>query len=444
MSEMIEEMSMYDVFNCCSETLEEAKKKSASETSGSRVNMFKMDKEGKYNVRILPLAPIKGEDGKYTLPRAGYEYPCKELLLKIRSGKDKNGKDKFQYVNIRHLSHIFSQLDNDLIDLFVSLVCEKYADDAAVCKSIRENSFSGGLKYDRKRYMYVLDMANRSDGIQLLALSFPQYKDMDDRKLSLWEKEIVRNPKVGCPISSVNDAYPVEITRKKENSKTSYSFDIDRSTAPLTEVELKTLFDTPRIPEVLYRYTRYHLEATLAFLSQYEADKNISVMDDARFTELVDQIKLLLPKDDQSHFDINGKPDKEAEASANNNTFEALCEEYDKLVDAGKSDQSEEGQNLRKAIVEFIDNNDLDVAYSRRISNGELLNRIEEAMGSSDDAGEADDEPAADPTPAPVEEPEDEDNELPSTPGTRTRNDDTNEPAVRTNRRAAHGVRRRS
>lgn len=436
MSELIEEMSVFDVFGGCSQTLESAKKKSAEESSGARVSMFKMDKEGTYSVRILPLAPIKGEDGVFTLPRPGYEYPSKELLLKIYSGKDKNGKDKFQYVNVRHLSHIFPQLKEDIVDTFVSLVCEKYASDEALCKAIRSNSFSGGLRYDHKRYMYVLDMDKRSDGLQLLSLSFPQYKDMDDRKLKLWEKEAARNPKAQCPISSPKDAYPVEITRKKDNGKTSYSFDIDRSTAPLTEEELKALLDAQRIPEILYRYSRFHLEATLAFLKQYQAEKKVEVMDDPRFTDLVEKVKLLLPADDQSHFDINGKSEDDAEGSVKFDTFDALCTEYDKLSDAGKTDQSEEGQNLRKAIVEFIDANDLDVAYSRRISNSDLLDRIEAAMGEPAAAGEPDDE-----TPESSPEPDEEDDAPAPTPR-RTRNDDTSEPAARTERRAARTTRR--
>ena len=104
----------------------------------------------------------------HDLSRKGYEYPAKELLLKIQTGTTKDGKPQITYVNVRHLKNIFPALEGaDLIDLFVQIACEKYSDDEKLCKAIRDNSFSGGLRYDTKRYMYVLNMDKREDGIRM-------------------------------------------------------------------------------------------------------------------------------------------------------------------------------------------------------------------------------------------------------------------------------------
>lgn len=451
----LKKVSPFDIFRATSETIEEAQKKRAEESTGNRIEMFRLKKGGKSKIRILPLAPIKGEDGEYTLPRKGYEYPVKELLLCIKNKATGASKPKPQYVNIRHLSHIFPQLQGeDLIDLFSKIACEKYADDEKLCKAIRSNSFSGGIKYDRRRYMYVLNLDEREKGIYLFSLSFSQYKELEDRKIDLWQELLADDEHAECPISSISEAYPVEITSKDENGKVSYAININsRKSVPLTEDELNKLLAFTRLPEQLYRYTRFHLEATLAFLKQYEEDKDIDVLSDPRITELVEKIKLLLPATDQSHFNPNGKTDSSDESDGGKNTIDSLWDTFDKLADAGKDDKSEEGQNLRNAIIEYINDNDLDVAVGRRVTNEELLNRIEDALKDADetpakkdepetdDPEDADDEPEAD---EPETEPEEEsDEDEPAEPTRHTHNDDTNEPAIRTDRRASRPARRR-
>lgn len=443
MSDNLKQMSVFDIFAAHSETLEDAKKKSAAESGGKRIEMFRMDKEGTFKIRILPNAPVQNAEGDYELPRPGYEYPAKESLLKIKVGVTKDGKDRFQYVNVRHFKHIFPQLEKDLIDLFVEIACEKYADDEELCKSICANSFSGGLKYDNKRYMYVLDLNNRTEGPKLLSLSYSQYKDLEDRKLAAWTEECIDNPDAQCPISSVTDAYPVEITRKKDNGKTNYSFNINvRRKAELTEDELKQLMEMPRLPEQLYRFSRFHLEATLAFLKQYEEKKDIDVLSDDRIKELVEQVKLLLPSDDNSHFNPNKKDDDDA-STVSSQSIDDLWNVYNQLLDNGMDDKTADGQNLRSSIIDFINDNNLDIAYSRRATNRDLLELIDDALGVDDDdnADDSDDAPEV-PKSAPVDDPDDDDDAPASSPR-QTRNDDTNEPAVREDRRANRPVRRR-
>ena len=451
----LKKVSPFDIFNASSETIEEAQKKRAEESTGNRIEMFRLKKGGKSKIRILPLAPVKGEDGVYTLPRKGYEYPVKELLLCIKNQANGTNKPKPQYVNIRHMSHVFPQLQGeDLIDLFSKIACEKYADDEKLCKAIRSNSFSGGIKYDRRRYMYVLNLDEREKGIYLFSLSFSQYKELEDRKIDLWQELLADDENAQCPISSPLEAYPVEITSKDENGKVSYAININsRKSVPLTEDELNKLLSFTRLPEQLYRYTRFHLEATLAFLKQYEEDKDIDVLSDPRITDLVEKVKLLLPATDQSHFNPNGKSDSNEDAEGGKNTIDSLWDTFDKLADAGKDDKSEEGQNLRNAIIEFINDNELDVVYGRRVTNEELLNRCEDALKDADEApakkdeAEADDpEEADDETETDNLEPESEeesDEEEPAEPARHTHNDDTNEPAVRTDRRASRPARRR-
>ena len=89
-----------DIFALHQETFEEAKKKSNDE-SGNRAAYLRFSQDGTYTVRILPLAPVIDADGNATLERKGYEYPVKELVLKIEdSKKDAKGKPKITFVNV--------------------------------------------------------------------------------------------------------------------------------------------------------------------------------------------------------------------------------------------------------------------------------------------------------------------------------------------------------
>lgn len=442
-------MSVIDIFSQSQETFEDAKKKSDGEQNGKRAQHFRISKDGTYTIRILPLAPVLDKDGK-VLPmvRKGYEYPSKNIVLKIKD-KDSKGKEKQTYVGICHTKYAFPDLNCDLIDEFVSTVLDKYSSDEALCKKVKEGSFSGGLKWDSSRSMYIFDDEDRKAGIQLLSLSFSQYKDLEERKLDLWNKLNKKN-KVPCPISSISDAYLVEIKRKTEAGKTSYSFNIDTigDKDVLSEDELSALLSAPRLPEVIYRYTRYHLEATIVYLKQFCENAGISsVMENQRIIDAIDKIKMALPADDQSHFKIGGNNTQEGETSEEEagKTLDQLWDMLDALVESGLSDRSEEGKDLRTSIQEYIEEHDLDVRVTRTKSNKDLLEEIEDAMETSpkedrqEDAPEEtaaetqeedEDAPSADPEPAQEESPR------------TSRNDDTNEPAART-RRSARPERRR-
>lgn len=456
-------MSVFDVFSQGQLTLDEAKKKNQEESS-TKAQYLRLSKDGIYNVRVLPLAPVIDADGNpLPMERKGYEYPSKEYLCKIKTGKvDKKNKEVFQYVNVCNAKLAYPKLPNDLIDLYVDTVCAKYADDAKLCETIRSSSFNGGLKYDKKRCMYVLDMDKRGSGMQILQLSFAQYKELENRKLKLWSK-LSKKGSVPCPISSPMNAYPIEIERKNENGKTSYEYNIDQASGidELSETELQALLDAPRLPDVLYKYTRYHLEATIVFLNQMDERFGIKVMKEEVIKDCIDQIKMALPSDDQSHFTLK-EGDKKGTGAA---TLDDLFAILDSLDAAGKTDRSEEGADLRGQIREFIDTNNLSVKVSRSKSNLDLLNEIQDLM--ADESGEPElDEEEDDESPksqrsssASVDDEEEEDEDDDSAPSTpydededeeeedenprRSRNDDTNEPAARPARRVARPARRR-
>ena len=217
MEEMIK--NPYALFAENQETYEEAVKKSTDESqSFQRTKHFRMDSAGTYTVRILPLAPTEQPDGSYKLERKGYEYPVKTQVLKLDNPRPTGKKDKQFFVNICHSS--YAGLSVDLIDTYLQVAENKYGSDEKLMKKIKGSGFDGGLKWNSQRAMYILDLDNREEGIHLLILSYSQYKDLEDRKLAIWKKLLEKNPKCLCPISSLEDAFPVEITRKEENKKT--------------------------------------------------------------------------------------------------------------------------------------------------------------------------------------------------------------------------------
>ena len=456
MEEMVK--SPFDLFAGVQETYEEALQKSADENkSFAKIPHFRMDSVGTYSIRILPLAPTQQPDGTWKLERKGYEYPTKTQLLKIINPNPKGKKDKDFYVTVTQAKYV--GLSVDLIDTYLEVAEEKYGDDEKLMKKIKGSGFEGGLKWSHtQRAMYVIDMEKRTEGVKLLTLSYSQYKDLEERKLSTWKKLLEQNPQIPCPISSIQSAYAVEIARKEENKKTTYAFNIDaiRGTIRLTEAEVQALLDAPRLPEILYRYSRFHLEATIEFLKQYDEKNGMDVMSSKTIAEAIEKIKMELPADDKSHFSFDKKDNKEGGENdgSEESTLDNLWKRWEDLQDKGIGDKSDEGQELRDDIRAFIDDNDLNVRVVRGKSNQDLLESIEDALENikSDNSEEEEEEEPTTPTPKSnekddeedeeEEEEEEEDNE-PSTPARGEHNDDTNEPALGS-RRSARVTRRRN
>jgi hypothetical protein len=453
MEEMIK--NPYALFAENQETYEEAVKKSTDESqSFQRTKHFRMDSAGTYTVRILPLAPAEQPDGSYKLERKGYEYPVKTQVLKLDNPRPTGKKDKQFFVNICHSS--YAGLSVDLIDTYLQVAENKYGSDEKLMKKIKGSGFDGGLKWNSQRAMYILDLDNREEGIHLLILSYSQYKDLEDRKLAIWKKLLEKNPKCLCPISSLEDAFPVEITRKEENKKTTYTFNIDTISGaePLSEEEVSSLLETQRIPAAIYRYSRFHMEATIEFLKQYDAKMEMDVMSSKEITEAIEKIKMELHPDDKSHFSFDKKERNDGDnGESSDNELDSLWNRWEKLNERGIGDKSEEGQDLRDAIREYIDANELNVRVTRGKTNEDLLNDIEDALEVAKDGGnnednntQSDTKPEDTPSePEPEEEPEPEPAPTHTIRRRGEHNDDTNEPAVNPTRerRAARPERRR-
>lgn len=454
-------LNPFDFFAANQETYEDAIKKSAEESqSFSRVKHFRIDSPGTYTVRVLPIAPTL-VDGEYKLDRKGYEYPIKTQVLRLENPKPSSKKDKMFFVNV--CQSRYAGISVDLIDTYLKVAEEKYGDDEQLMKKIQGSGFEGGLKWNSQRCMYIIDTENRKEGIQMLSLSYSQYKDLEERKLTLWKKKLNKDPKHPCPISSLQFAYPVEITRKEENKKTSYSFNIDTSDDyyQLSQEEVQALMDIQRLPDALYRYSRFHLEATIEFLNQYDKKMEMDVMSSKEIAETIEKIKMELPADDKSHFSFDKKErqGEDNEGGSNEDELDALWSRWEKLNERGIGDKSDEGQELRDDIRAYIDEHELDVRVTRNKTNQDLLEDIEDALEVAKDAAHSEDpepknEPEEEPVPSkqPEEEPEDENTEDPEpAPAHHTRSerrraereDDTNEPAARPERRAARPERRK-
>lgn len=96
------------------------------------------------------------------------------------------------------------------------------------------------------------------------------------------------------------------------------------------------------------------------------------------------------------------------------NELDSLWNLWEKLNERGIGDKSEEGQDLRDAIREYIDANELNVRVTRGKTNEDLLNDIEDALEVAKDGSNNEDDNTQNDTkpedtslePEPEEEPE--------------------------------------
>lgn len=403
--------SVEDLFLGVQETYSEAQQRAQEESKTfARTEYFRMDKLGVYNLRVLPIAPNK--DG--SIDRKSYEYPVHQLLLEIEKPSS-GSKQTYVYATVPRATDAGYSVD--MIDTYrkAAVAEAKENGEDKLADKIGGGSFGGGLKYTYGHAMYIFDMNERAKGVQLLTLSHAQFKDLDERKFKLWQKKLAKNSNAVCPISSVYNAYPVEIEKKKNGNKTEYIISIDNESDvdALSKEELNALLNAPRIPEIIYRYTRYLYEATIEFLKQCDTKYGLSVMETDEMKEVIEQLASELPKDDTSSFSFD-KRNKDAKENAENSSisFDDLWNRYEDLKDKGLGDKTEEGQELRTLIRSYIEQEGLTIRVTRSTSNVELLETIEKSL---QDAPEQ--EP--DPEDEKDEEPEDTEPEKPTR--TRTR-----------------------
>lgn len=414
----MKKLDLFSLFGQVQESYQEAEARAKSEQGAPKIERFRTGEDGKYQIRVLPLAPVMGDNGELQeMDRKGYEYPLKQMFLDIQiPGKGKGGKPKTINIPVIQATQKGVGKSVDLIDTYVKIAKEMYADDQEVLDLIASNSFSHGLKWQSLRCMYVIDLNNRKKGPQLYQQSYSQYRDMDDAKLDLWNDLLEDNEKQPCPISSFNNAYPVTIIRKNNSGKTEYTFSIKTTKASsnfdLTEDELQKLWDMPRISEVIYRITKYQVEATKVFLQQYDERHELEVTKEPDFEEAFKQLMGEMAKDDTSSFDLS-KADKSKDGDGDGKgelTFDDLCDRYDAIVDQDLPSDSDEYQELRADIAKFAKDNGLDLRVSHSKSNQDLLDELEDLLDEQETAPskgkkvEKEDEPEPEPEPEPKKE----------------------------------------
>lgn len=386
-------------------TYAEAEEKAKQEAGKPKVDRFRTGEDGEYTIRILPLAPEIGGDGNpLPLERKGYEYPYHQLFLGIMLPAKKGKKPKKINIPVIRATDRGIGKSVDLIDTYVRIAKELYADDEELLQEVTGGSFGGGLRWSYLHAMYILDLStekSREKGPQLWqSCTHSQYRTIDDAKLRLWSELRGDSGQETCPISWFTDAYPVKIIRKTAK-KTEYAIEIGRKCVDVTEEEVEKLLDLPRIPEMINHFTRYQLEAEIVFLQQYDELHDMEVCKEPDFIEAVERLKGEMPADDTSHFDLaSAAPDKGGATAEV--TIDSLWAEYDKITDDGLSEKSDEYQELREKIRQFVEDKDLDVRLSRSKNNQQLLEEVEEALDGATSqtvaamAGNAsvDDEPA--------------------------------------------------
>lgn len=387
MSEETTKMSVFDIFKQSAQTYEQALAKRESEKPIRKIERYRISDDGDYLVRILPLCPHIGEDGNpIKMTRTGYEFDVRQQFLKIKLPA-KKGSKKAKVIQIPVIQTTQSGvgLPVDLIDTYVK-IAKEFDEDGSITTKVTSNGFEGGLKWNWQHAMYLLDLDKKRRGPLLFMSSGAQYHLMDDAKKDVWDQLIAAEAenREQCPLCSFAGAYPLKITRSNNNGKTEYKFSLQTIGKPdvLKEEELKALLDAPRIDDEIYKYTRYQFEATLVFLKQYDEMLDISVCEEDDFKAAVDQLRDALSKEDTSHFDLAKVSDKDNSGSSKDDvvTIDTLWDENDAIEANGLGKDSDEYNELREKIVQYIQDNKLDVRVGHSKSNAQILEDIEEVL----------------------------------------------------------------
>lgn len=440
MSEEKKKLNVFELFKQSAQTYEESLAKRESEKINKKIDRYRVTEEGKHNVRILPLCPRIGEDGlAMPMERKGYEYAVRQQFITIKLPSKKGGKQKKIQIPVVQATQPGVNLPVDIIDTYVK-IAKEYGDDE-VTKKVTSSGFEGGLKWNYQHAIYVLDLDKNRKGPLLWMCSGAQYHAIEEEKQDVWDelRDADADNREQDPVASFDAAYPLTITRT-DGKKVEYKFKLKTMGKPdsLSEEELNALINMPRIDDEIYKYTRYQFEATLEALKQYDEMLEIDVCAQEDFIADVEKLRAALPKEDTSHFDLSSASDKKEDGGKKDVvTIDTLWSESDANDDNGFTKGSDEYNELREKILQFIQDNKLDVRVSHSKTNAQLLEDVEDAMNNniktSDKEESSDDEPevenakstevaADDNEPAKVEKPAEE-------PKTRRRRRPTDEPS---------------
>lgn len=453
MSEELQKKDFFELIRNSAQTRQEAEIRAKEEAGRERIDRFKMPDEGEYMVRVLPLAPstnidgspVMDENGKlvYPMGKKGCEFRLRSMIVELKGTPDKKGKSKSQYISFVQSTQQGVGYSVDIVDEYVRIAKDMYADDEAVMNLLTGNESRERISWSRQRCMYIYDVTDGTPkGPMMWQLSDAQWKSISAEQLSTWSKEEEKAKKKGLDPKSVHDplcdfyeAWPLTITKTGKKLETKYSFKIDRGEdqMPLTSEQIDRLLELPRIPDTIYHFSRYQLEAELAYLQQYDEKHDLEVCKDEEFLEAVEKLKGELPADDNSHFTFGGST-KASGKESTAITLDSLNQAYDFIIDKNLGRDSDEYEALREDIRQFIEDNELSdvvvVKHSKKIED--LLNELEEAMEEresapaakktkkaaaapvvdDDEEEEAEEEAAPEkPAEAPVEEAEEEDEE---------------------------------
>lgn len=385
--------SIEKLFLGAQETYRESQKRTEDESKVfQKTEFFRLDKFGVYRLRILPVAPNR--DG--SIDRKSYEYPVHQLAMELERPAG-GEKPPSMYITVPRATDAGYCVD--LIDVYRNLAVEtaKAQGNDSLADKIAGGIFGGGLKFSYVHALYILDLNDRRKGIRLLTLSHPQFKDLEDRKFALWQKELAKKPYAVCPVSSVYSAYPVVIEKLRNGERTEYHISIDETAGndALNLKELEALMAAPRIPEIITRYSRYQMEASVEFLKQCDRKYGMELFETEEIQGAIQKLRSELPKSDTSAFSFE-KQTKDTAANsalAGEPDLDDLLNRLDELSTKGLDDKTEEGQELRALIRTYIERESLPVRITRTTSNREILDLIEEFLqkqekengGSEDD-----------------------------------------------------------
>lgn len=393
MSEEVQKMGLFSLFQQTAQTLDQAEAKAKSEKGFEKIDRFRTPEEGEYVVRVLPLAPTGVDsEGKPIMPmdRNGFEFQLYSTFLDIDQPADKKGKVKTLHIPVIKTTQKGVDKSVDLLEKYLEIAKDMYADDDEVIELLTGQNSRHRIRFSNQRVMYVLDLTDGTPkGPMFWQVSTSSYKDIDNERRSVWTKESEKAAKKGlpkpeCPLCGLTQAWPLTITRTGTKfNDTKYAFKIDRGEEqlPLTEEQLQKLFDLPRIPDEIYHYTRYQMEATIEYLKQYDEKHDLEVCKDQEFLDAIEQLKGELSTDDNSHFSLSGD-NTSGKDNSRKITLESLNEAYDYIVDKGLGKDSDEYEELREDIRQFIEDNELDVVVKHSKKIEDLLEEIEEALDS--------------------------------------------------------------